>query len=63
LMYGGDGKLLSQSTIEYEKISDVWVPVKNVSNVNTPMGKMNVEMVYKNIKVNEGIKDAIFKIE
>jgi len=63
LMYGGDGKPLSQSTIEYEKISDVWVPVKNVSNVNTPMGKMNVEMVYKNVKVNQGIKDGVFKIK
>jgi len=63
LMYGGDGKLLSQSTIEYEKISDVWVPVKNVSNVNTPMGKMNVEMVYKNVRVNQGIKDSVFRIE
>ena len=63
LMYGGDGKPLSQSTIEYEKISDVWVPIKNVSSVNTPMGKMDIEMVYKNIKVNEGIKDEVFKIK
>jgi len=63
LMYGGDGKLLSQSIIEYEKIFEVWVPTKNISSVNTPMGKMDVEMIYKNVKVNQGIKDSVFKIE
>jgi len=63
LMYGANGKLLSQSMIEYETISDVPVPVKNVSSVSTPMGTMNIEMVYKNVKVNQGIKDSVFKIE
>ena len=63
LMYGGDGKLLSRSIIEYEKISDVWVPTKNISSVNTPMGKMDVEMVYMNVKVNEGISDKEFVID
>ncbi|MBU0501999.1 MAG: outer membrane lipoprotein-sorting protein [Candidatus Margulisbacteria bacterium] len=63
LMYGGNGKLLSRSEIEYEKISGVFVPVRNSSNVNTPMGKMEIEMVYSNIKVNQGIKDEVFRVE
>lgn len=35
---------------------------KNISNVNTPMGKMEVEMGFENIKVNEGIQDKEFNI-
>lgn len=63
LMYDAKGNPMSQSVIEYEKISDVWVPVKNKSVVNTPAGKMEVEMEFENIKVNAGIKDGIFTIE
>lgn len=62
LMYGAKNKLLSRSVIEYEKISKVWVPVKNRSNVNTPAGRMEVEMEFKNIKINKGIKDKEFEI-
>jgi outer membrane lipoprotein-sorting protein len=63
LMYDSKGKLLSQSEIEYTKVSDVWVPAKNVSNVTTPMGTMKVEMEFTNIKVNQGISDKEFKID
>ena len=62
LMYGAGNKLMSQSEIAYKEISGFWVPVKNSSNVNTPAGKMKVEMEFGNIKVNEGIKDSEFKI-
>ena len=57
------GKLMSQSEINYEKISDIWVPVKNLSNVTTPAGQMKVEMEFSNVKVNKGIGDEEFKIE
>lgn len=63
LMYGPKDKIMSKSEIGYEKISDVWVPVKNKSYVDTPAGKMEVEMGFENIKVNKGIKDSEFKIE
>lgn len=63
LMYDAKGKLMSQSEIEYKEISGAWVPVKNVSNVTTPMGKMNMEMEFENIKVNKGIGDGEFKVE
>ena len=62
LMYGPKDKLMSQSEIEHQEISGIWVPVKNISTVNSPAGKMKVEMAYENVKVNEGIKDQEFKI-
>ncbi|MFC1571292.1 outer membrane lipoprotein carrier protein LolA [Candidatus Margulisiibacteriota bacterium] len=67
LMYNSKGKIMSQSEIEYAsfavgKKGSVYVPLKNSSNVNTPAGKMKVEMVYGKIKVNKGIKDTEFKI-
>ena len=34
----------------------------NQSKVTTPMGKMEIEMEYKNVKVNTGIGDGEFKI-
>jgi outer membrane lipoprotein-sorting protein len=62
MMYGAKDKLMSQSEIEYEEISGVWVPTKNVSSVNSPIGKMNIEMVYENVRVNKGMSDGEFKI-
>lgn len=62
LMYGAQNKLLSKSDIVYEKNSGIWVPIKNVSMVNTPAGKMDVEMVFENIKINKGISDKEFAI-
>lgn len=71
LMYDAAGKLISQSTMEYKKIEigkgedkdSIWQLVKSVSNVNTPMGKMDVEMVFENIKVNAGISDKEFEVK
>lgn len=62
LMYDAKGKLISQSDIEYAEVSDLWVPVKNISSITTPMGTMKVEMEYTNIKVNKGIKDSEFNV-
>ncbi|OGB90163.1 hypothetical protein A2625_04190 [candidate division WOR-1 bacterium RIFCSPHIGHO2_01_FULL_53_15] len=63
VMYDAKGKPMSQSEIEYKKVSDIWVPEKNKSLVTTPMGKMEVEMEFSNIKVNKGISDGEFKVE
>ncbi|MFA4884172.1 MAG: outer membrane lipoprotein-sorting protein [Candidatus Margulisiibacteriota bacterium] len=63
MMYDPKGRLVSQSVIEYQKIADIWIPVKNLSNVTTPAGKMKVEMQFQNIKVNKGIGDDQFKVE
>jgi outer membrane lipoprotein-sorting protein len=61
-MYGPTDKLMSQSEIEYKDFSGVWVPVKNKSAVTTPAGKMEVEMVFENVRINKGVSDAEFKI-
>ena len=76
LMYDAKGKVMSQSVIEYQKIlipyseapsmarsEGVWVPVKNRSNVVTPAGKMEIEMVFSNVKINQGMNDREFKID
>ncbi len=63
LMYDARGKLMSQSDIEYQKISDIWIPAKNKSVVNTPAGRMDIEMEFGNIKINRGISDREFAVE
>lgn len=63
LMYSSNGKLMSRSEIEYQKISGLWVPKANKSAVNTPAGKMDVEMGFENVKVNKGMGDEVFEID
>ncbi|NQS90154.1 outer membrane lipoprotein carrier protein LolA [Patescibacteria group bacterium] len=63
LMYSPQGMLISQSEIKYQKISGIWVPLQNISDVNTPAGSMHIEMEFSNVKVNDGIDDSEFKIE
>jgi outer membrane lipoprotein-sorting protein len=63
VIYDAKNNPISQSAIDYQEISGVWVPVSNKSAVATPMGKIAVEMTYDNIKVNSGIKDETFKID
>jgi len=68
LMYGPNDKLLNRSEMTYGKFeigkdgAYVWLPIKTTSVVNTPMGQMDVEMVFENVKVNKGIKDEEFAI-
>ena len=62
MMYDPKGKIVSQSAIEYGEFSGAWTPIKNISDVNSPMGKMNLEMKYENIKINQGVSDSKFKI-
>jgi outer membrane lipoprotein-sorting protein len=65
-MYNPKGMLISLSEIEYQSFEStgeavVWVPVKIKSVVTMQMGSVNSEMVYENIKVNQGIKDSVFE--
>lgn len=62
-LYGIKNELISQSDLQYNEVSGVWVPVKNISMVSTPAGKMKMEMEYSNIKVNRGIEDKVFAID
>lgn len=62
LMYDPKGKVMSRSEIEYAEFSGIWTPIRNVSDVNSPMGKMSIEMKYENVKINQGVKDSEFKI-
>jgi outer membrane lipoprotein-sorting protein len=63
LMYDTKGKVMSQSEIEYAEVSGIMVPAKNVSKVTTPMGKMDIEMTFENVKVNKGISDKEFEVK
>ena len=65
-MYNPKGALMSLTEMEYTGIEvstgeSIWVPSKIKSTVTSQMGNMNTEMVYENIKVNEGIKDSVFE--
>lgn len=60
-IYNPQGSLVSSSDIEYIKIKDIWVIEKNKTIVKMPNGKMDVEMKFQNIKLNEGIADSVFE--
>lgn len=62
-MYGPKDKLLSRSEIEYQQIAGLWVPKKNKSLLNTPAGRMDVEVEFMNVKVNQGVSDKEFEIK
>ena len=49
--------------IEYQQIAGLWVPKKNRSLLNTPAGKMDVEVEFMNVKVNQGVSDKEFEIK
>lgn len=61
-MYDLKSKPISRSDIEYQEIAGAWVPVSNKSQAITPMGQMDIQMVYEKVKVNSGLKDDLFKI-
>jgi len=63
VIYNPEGVLISLSELEYKKISDIWIPIKTASIVSVPGGSMNVDMEFKNIKINKGISDDKFKAE
>lgn len=62
-MYSPNGKAISTSDIEYEQFSDVWVAYKNTSSAVTPMGAIKTEMLFENVKVNEGVADSQFEVK
>jgi|GEM_PF-1314834 outer membrane lipoprotein-sorting protein len=62
IIYDPKGGLVSQSILEYKEINGILIPVKSSSQINTPMGKMDVELTYNNLKLNQGISDGEFKI-
>lgn len=61
-MISPQGEVLSDTSIEYKKVSGINVTYKTISKVNLPKGKMTMEMTYSNIKVNSGISDSVFDI-
>ena len=63
VVFGSGGKQLSDSTITYEKISDVYVPIENSSTVTLPQGSMVVDVLFSNVKVNQKIADSLFEVE
>lgn len=62
-IFNPKGSKISTTTLEYKKIKGVYVPQKNVSVVSLPGGQMKVEMEFKDLKVNQGIPDSVFKID
>jgi outer membrane lipoprotein-sorting protein len=62
-VYGSQGKLISSTTIIYDKVSDVYVHIQNKTSVSLPQGSMKVEVVYDKVRVNEKVSDALFGVE
>jgi outer membrane lipoprotein-sorting protein len=62
-VYGSQNRLLSTTTITYNHISGVYVPIENTSSIQLPQGSMNVRVQYDHVKVNEKVSDALFRVE
>jgi len=62
-IFNQQGAVVSTSDIDYQKIKNIWVIAKSVTEVKLPVGKMKAEMKFENIKLNEGISDSVFKID
>ncbi|MBI5701223.1 outer membrane lipoprotein carrier protein LolA [Candidatus Saganbacteria bacterium] len=62
-IYNTSDKLVSASDIDYTKVKDIWVISKNTSSIVVPGGKMEIEMRFDNVKVNEGLSDKLFEIK
>ena len=62
-IYNPKGALVSSSTIEYQKIKNIWVIKGNTAMVKTPQGSMNLVMRFNNVKINDGISDDQFKVD
>ena len=61
-MYSNYGT--TKMKMKYKKVGDAWVLSSIQMTVPTPMGKVGrMKIEYKNIKVNQGISDNMFKIE
>ncbi len=61
-MYSNYGT--TKMKMKYKKIGDAWILSSIQMTVPTPMGKVGrMKIEYKNIKVNQGISDNMFKIE
>ncbi|MFA5239627.1 MAG: hypothetical protein WC476_07990 [Phycisphaerae bacterium] len=58
------GKLMQQENIEYQKINDVYVPVKRMKNTYDYSRDFSLrsqeEQVFKNVRINEPIPDETF---
>lgn len=62
-IYNPKGALVSSSTIEYQKLKNIWVIKENKAMVKTPQGSMNLTMSFNNVRINEGISDSQFKVD
>ncbi|MFA4843778.1 MAG: outer membrane lipoprotein-sorting protein [Candidatus Margulisiibacteriota bacterium] len=62
IMYTPADKVMSTTEMRYKKISDIWVATETSSAATTPMGAIKTEMVFENVKVNQGIADREFRI-
>ena len=71
-IYKQDGSLLMSTTMTYQQIKDVWVNDKSTSQIIIAMPSsggtfgsqnqtMDMTVEYKGLKVNEGLKDELFK--
>lgn len=57
------GRKLSVMNIAYKEIDKVQVPVETRSTIYMPNGQMNALLQYKNVKVNQPIKESMFDVE
>lgn len=58
----GPAEMMSDTHIEYQRISGIYVPVKNRAEVALAHGKMTVDIQFENIIVNQPLPEEIFQI-
>lgn len=60
IIYNLKDQVLFNIALEYETIDGVSVPVHTTADMNSVLGSMKIEMVYKNVKVNQPMDDGLF---
>lgn len=63
IIYNLKDQPLFNIALEYESVGGVSVPVHTTADMNSVLGSMKIEMIYKNVKVNQPLDDGLFVLK
>jgi outer membrane lipoprotein-sorting protein len=63
VIYNLKDQPLFNIALDYEVINEISVPVHTTADMNSVLGSMKIEMIYKNVKVNQPMDDGLFELK
>jgi len=63
VIYNLKDQPMFEITLKYDQIDGISVPVYTHADINSVLGNMKIEMIYKNVKVNQPIDDGLFVLK